>query len=101
VRGLEIPQLGEVPDDLAASWNHHVSRALDDTLYSSPSHLALLPIQDLFDLRDRINTPNTVGPQNWSWRLPWSLETIDAEDFLGAQLDAFAGLARRTGRIPG
>jgi len=95
----EIPQLGEVPDDLAQSWNHHVSSALDDALYSSPSHLALLPIQDLFGLRDRINTPNTVGPQNWSWRLPWSLETIDAEDFLASQLDGFASLARRTDRL--
>ena len=23
--------------------------------------------------------PNTVGPQNWSWRLPWSIDTMDAD----------------------
>ncbi|MCB9595877.1 MAG: 4-alpha-glucanotransferase [Sandaracinaceae bacterium] len=94
-----IPELGAVPEDLADSWNHHVETALFEALYGSPSHLLILPIQDLFGLRSRINVPNTVGPQNWSWRLPWSVETIEREDHLGAQLDSLAGHARRSGRL--
>lgn len=95
----EIPQLGAVPEDIARSYNHHVHRALLETLYDSPSNLALLPVQDVFGLRERINVPNTVGPQNWSWRLPWSLDTMDREDHVGAQLDDLAFLARRTERL--
>jgi 4-alpha-glucanotransferase len=53
----------------------------------------------VFGLRERINVPNTVGPQNWSWRLPWSIETMDKEEHVGAQLDALALIARRSGRV--
>lgn len=95
----EIPQLGAVPQDVATSWNHHVDRALLETLYESPSYLALFPIQDLFGLRDRINVPTTMGPQNWSWRLPWSTDTMDREDHIAGRLDALASFARRTGRL--
>ena len=93
-----IPQIGAVPEDLARSWNHHVAHALLEALYESPSNLAILPIQDVFGLRERINVPNTVGPQNWSWRLPWSIDTIAREEFLTAQLERLAVLAIRTGR---
>ncbi|GAB5550307.1 MAG: 4-alpha-glucanotransferase [Sandaracinaceae bacterium] len=95
----EIPGLADVPEDLAVSYNHHVHRALLETLLASPSHLALLPVQDVFGLRERINTPNTVGPQNWSWRLPWSLHTMDREDHVAGALDDLASLARRTNRL--
>jgi 4-alpha-glucanotransferase len=39
-------------------------------LLASPAELALLPIQDVFGWRDRINTPATVTPDNWTWKLP-------------------------------
>lgn len=95
----EIPELGAIPPELSGSYNHHVHRALLEALLTSPSRLALLPVQDVFAIRDRINMPNTVGPQNWSWRLPWSIDTMDKEEHVGAQLDDLALLARRTGRI--
>lgn len=95
----EIPQLGAISDDLARTYNHHVHGALMEALYASPSNLLLVPIQDVFALRERINVPSTVGPQNWSWRLPWSIDTLDREDHLSAQLDALADLARRTKRV--
>ena len=34
-------------------------------------NLLILPIQDVFGWRDRINQPATVGDANWTWRLPW------------------------------
>ena len=34
-------------------------------------NLLILPIQDIFGWRDRINQPATVGDSNWTWRLPW------------------------------
>jgi 4-alpha-glucanotransferase len=94
-----IPELGGVPAEVFASYNRHVHDALMAALYGAPSNLLLLPVQDIFALRERINVPSTVGPQNWSWRLPWSIETMDREHHVGAQLDALAELARRTGRL--
>ena len=33
----------------------------------------------LFGWRDRINTPATVGADNWTWRLPWPVDRLDDE----------------------
>ena len=95
----EIPELGAIPVELSQTYNHQVHAALLEALLGAPSSLALVPVQDVFGLRERINIPNTVGPQNWSWRLPWSIETMDKEEHVGAQLDALALIARRTGRV--
>ena len=40
---------------------------------------ALLPIQDVFGWRDRINTPALISDSNWTWRLPWPIEDLSAE----------------------
>ena len=48
-------------------------------LYASGSDLLVIPIQDLFGWRDRINTPATVGDTNWTWRLPWPVDRLDDE----------------------
>ena len=95
----EVPQLGAVPEDVARSYNHRVEAALLEALYESPSCLALIPVQDVFGLRDRINVPNTVGPQNWSWRLPWSVDQLETEDHVVARFEALAELAARHGRL--
>ncbi|MFK7987696.1 MAG: 4-alpha-glucanotransferase [Sandaracinaceae bacterium] len=94
----EVPQLGAVPEDIARSYNHRVESALLEALYESPSRLLVLPVQDVFGLRERINVPNTVGPQNWSWRLPWSVETLLDEDHVASRFDALAALGSRFGR---
>ncbi len=53
------------------------SEALDPILrklLTAGSRLVILPYQDLFGLKDRINTPNTMGPHNWSFRPDVPLE---------------------------
>jgi 4-alpha-glucanotransferase len=44
--------------------------ALLSALLCSHSRYAAFMITDLCDLTDRINSPGTVGPHNWSFRLP-------------------------------
>ncbi len=46
-------------------------------LYEAGSVLTILPIQDLFGWPERINTPATVVPHNWSFRLPVAVEQLD------------------------
>ena len=53
--------------------------ALLETLFKSGSNLLLIPIQDIFGWRDRINVPATIGDTNWTYRLPWPSDTLDLE----------------------
>jgi 4-alpha-glucanotransferase len=59
--------------------SHAVHEALLDVLFESGADLLLLPIQDVFGWRDRINQPATVGDGNWTWRLPWPVDRLATE----------------------
>ncbi len=65
-----------------------VRDALIEALYASGADLLILPLQDIFGWRDRINEPGTVGDVNWTWRLPW------LSDLLSAAPEARAAAAR-------
>jgi 4-alpha-glucanotransferase len=83
---LAIPSVRErlSEEDLARALNaadlpHPLHEALLETLYASGADLLILPIQDVFAWRDRINQPATVGDDNWTWRLPWPVDRIATE----------------------
>jgi 4-alpha-glucanotransferase len=80
---LAIPSVCErlgAQDRSALSENTELSpslrEALLEALYASGANLLIVPIQDLFGWRDRINTPATVGDENWTWRLPWASDRL-------------------------
>jgi 4-alpha-glucanotransferase len=50
---------------------------LIETLFAAGSNLLLLPIQDVFGWRDRINEPATVNDVNWTFQLPWPCDRLD------------------------
>jgi 4-alpha-glucanotransferase len=58
------------------AWNAHLRDALLETAYHAGSDDVLMPIQDVFGWPDRINVPATVSPDNWTWRLPWAVDTL-------------------------
>ena len=83
---LAIPSVSEclTPDDRTAAREHaEMSDALRDailqSLYASGAQLLILPIQDVFGWRDRINRPATVGDENWTWHLPWPSDRLLSE----------------------
>jgi 4-alpha-glucanotransferase len=55
-----------------------VRAVLLETLYASASELLLLPLQDVFGWRDRINEPATVTEANWTFRLPWPSDHLES-----------------------
>lgn len=67
-------------------------------LYGAKSELALVLAQELLGIRDRINTPATVGPQNWSWRLPRPIEDLTDDARLIARFEAIRALVYASGR---
>ena len=98
VEALKVPDLagaGFTPD---SPFDDRLRDALLATIYRSGANLVVLPIQDIFGWRDRINVPGTVGTENWTWRLPFPVgELLTRPD--AAERAAFLhGLARETGR---
>jgi 4-alpha-glucanotransferase len=56
-----------------------VRDALLETMFASGSDLLTLPFQDVFGWTDRINVPALIDDSNWTWRLPWAVDTLDAQ----------------------
>jgi 4-alpha-glucanotransferase len=54
-----------------------VRDVLLETLFTAGSNLLLIPVQDIFGWRDRINEPSTVNEVNWTFRLPWPSDRLD------------------------
>lgn len=82
----------------APPFSDAVRDAILELLYASASRLLLLPIQDLFGLRERINAPGTVQPENWAFRLPWTVEEMGRDPRLVQTTRELAERARRHGR---
>lgn len=77
-------------------------RDLLGRLYESGSRYVVIPIQDFFGWNERINRPATIGPENWSFRLPVKLADltstpglIEESRLLRERIDA-AGRLERT-----
>lgn len=82
-----------------ASFNSDVRDALLSSIYRSPSNLVILPLQDLFGWRDRINTPATVGDGNWRWALRWPVDRLGEVPEADTRARELRDLAQETGRL--
>jgi 4-alpha-glucanotransferase len=76
---MAIPFLERMGCDPAAHFRPEIRDAIIELLFASASDLLLLPIQDIFGWRDRINTPALISEQNWTWRLSWPVEDLQSE----------------------
>ncbi len=74
------------------------SLALLRDLYTARSDLALVLGQELLGVSERLNTPATVGEQNWTWRLPRPIEDLEADRRLDARFAAIRELVKDAGR---
>jgi 4-alpha-glucanotransferase len=72
--------------------------ALLELAYSSSSDALLTPITDALGWRDRMNTPGTVGPHNWTFRLPWTTGELETAPEMVALARELAHLAERYSR---
>jgi 4-alpha-glucanotransferase len=75
-----------------------VQAGLLEGLYGAGSDVALMLLQDLWMGTERINTPATVGPHNWGYRMPLTVERLQGAD--GVELAGrLRGIAARHGRL--
>jgi 4-alpha-glucanotransferase len=75
-----------------------VRDALLELLYASGANLLILPIQDVFGWRDRINVPGLVSDGNWIWRLPWWSDELGGQPVAAERAATLRGWAERHGR---
>ena len=73
--------------------------ALVEALFASGSDLLTLPIQDVFGWPDRINTPGLIDERNWTWRLPWPVDRLDAQPEAAERQQALRRWSERHARL--
>jgi 4-alpha-glucanotransferase len=93
-----LPRLRERGITADQPFSSRVRDALLECLYHSGSNLLLLPVQDVFGWRDRINTPAVVNDHNWSWQLPWRVDALRDRSEAVERARFIADLARASGR---
>jgi 4-alpha-glucanotransferase len=74
-------------------------RSILARLYASPSRLVILPMQDLFGWRERVNTPATIDSGNWCYRLPFSTAELAARSALAAESEQLRALIDASRRL--
>ncbi len=72
----ETAKMLGLPPPATGAFDAGVRDALLAHAYSAGSDLLLLPVQDVFGWRDRVNTPATVGDENWSWKMPIGVDAL-------------------------
>lgn len=74
-----LPQLRAAGITADTPFGPEVRDAFLEVLFASASDLVLVPVQDVFGWRERINVPAVVDDTNWSWRMPWLAERLASE----------------------
>ena len=76
-----------------------VHEALLSALYEAGSAMMLLQFQDVVGSRIRVNVPGTVGPHNWTYRIPWAVEDFGSVPRVGGRGALLRRLAESSGRV--
>ena len=75
-----------------------VRDGLISRIYNAGSNVVLLPIQDAFGWRDRINLPATISGENWTYVLPWPSNTAGVQPDAIECANRLARWSSQTGR---
>jgi 4-alpha-glucanotransferase len=97
----ELPGLraaGCTPD---ARFSAAVRDALLTALFAAGSDFVIVPIQDVFGWRDRVNVPGVVNEENWTWKLPWAVDELLVQPEARERAAFVKELVRRSGRGEG
>lgn len=99
---LEMPGLAErlpaAAADTALDYSAALRDALLGVLYASGSDFLVLPIQDVFGWRDRVNVPASQGEHNWTWKLPWPVDRLAGEEPARERAETLRRWSDETGR---
>jgi 4-alpha-glucanotransferase len=94
---LKLPFVREAAN-ADSPWTDRLRDAILRLLCHSSSRCVFFPLQDIFGWRDRVNTPATVGPHNWTWSLPWPVDDMAARPEAVERAAALGRFVREAGR---
>lgn len=97
-QAVQLPHLRQAGIRADEPFSDGVRDGLLASLFDAGSDLLLLPVQDLFGWRDRINVPASVSETNWSWRLPWPADHLSRVPEAARRAGELRVLVRLTGR---
>jgi len=95
---VEVPFLRAAGMEPTPAWSERTRDLLIEALFSAQSSLVIVAIQDIFGWRDRINTPASVGEQNWTWRLPAPIDHLASDPVFVERAAFLCRLAAKYGR---
>lgn len=95
---LALPGLRDVGVDAADAYDDTLRDALLTLMLQSGSDLVIVPLQDVFGWRDRINVPATVGPENWSWACPIAVDRLMTDAVALERATTLRAMALAAGR---
>jgi 4-alpha-glucanotransferase len=98
IEALRVPDLARHGFSPDRAFDAHLRDALLDMLYRAGANTVLLPLQDVFGWRERVNVPGTVGADNWTWRLPFPLGDLLTRPDAAERAAFLRRLAIETGR---
>ena len=81
-----------------AAFTPRVHEALVTAALQSSSALCVLPWQDVFGRRERVNLPGSMGDSNWSYRVEWNVEDLAQQPEAVSRATWLAHLALAAGR---
>jgi 4-alpha-glucanotransferase len=94
----QIPGLREAGCSPDRPFDDRIRDALLGALFAAGSAILIVPFQDLFGWRDRVNVPAVVNDENWTWRLPWPLDDLAHLPAARERAHFLRSLAERSGR---
>jgi 4-alpha-glucanotransferase len=94
---MEFSGLKDIEPPREFSDQLHV--AFTRAVLQSPSWLVVFQITDVFGMTARFNTPGSVSPNNWTYRLPQTVLELDEDPVLLEQTKVFSRLAQESGRV--
>lgn len=85
--------------DATQGWSASLRDAFLESAFQAGSEEVYVLTQDIFGWDDRINTPGTVGPHNWTWCVPWPVDEWRQHAEAADRLRFLRDLAASTGRL--
>ena len=99
IEALKVPDLAAAGFTADSPFDDRLRDALLAAIFRSGANLVVLPLQDIFGWRDRINVPGTVGAGNWTWRLPFPVGELLTRPDAAERAGFLHALARESGRV--
>lgn len=78
---LNVIDMSKAPEQSPAIMNTELSVAVQRYMAEAPSHIQLIPLEDVLEIVEQVNVPGTIDQHpNWRQKLPVTMEQFFNED---------------------